>query len=131
MTYIKLESHYTIHHARGVHVGAVNLTTVLAGDLTVDMPIPFLALTDTLAVCPSIKPDGDTAMRIDFINWSPLRYGAAGAARFPFSLNSQALAARVARAFDADPAIDWSDTSERIEAWLTGWLAANTAPVSS
>lgn len=130
MSYIKPEAHYTIHHGRGVHIGAVSLTTVLAGDLTVDMPIPFVALTDTLAVCPSIEADGDTAMRIDFTNWAPLRYGAAGAARFPFRLNSQALAVRVARAFDADPAIDWSDTPERIEAWLTSWLAANTASLS-
>ncbi|MEV6644553.1 hypothetical protein [Amycolatopsis sp. NPDC051371] len=131
MSYIKLEAHYTIHISGGVHIGAVNLTTVLAGDLTVDMPIPFLALTDTLAVFPSIEADGDTAMRIDFTHWSPLRYGAAGAARFPFALTSQELAVRVARAFDADPAVDWSDTRERIEAWLNAWLAANTARVSS
>jgi hypothetical protein len=131
VSYIKLEAHYTIHHSRGVQVGAVRLTTVLAGDLTVDMPIPFLALNDTLGVCPSIEPDGDTAMRVDFTNWSPLRYGAAGAARFPFTLNSQAVAVQVARAFDGDPGVDWSDAPERIEAWLHAWLAANNVTATS
>jgi hypothetical protein len=69
-------------------------------------------------------------VRIDFSRWVPLRYGGAAPACFPLFLSSQELAARVARAFDADPGTRWTDTPEQMKAWLLTWAAANDVRVS-
>jgi hypothetical protein len=125
VSYINLEAHYIEHVRGGVSVGSVAMTLALGNGTTVSLPAPFVRLNSTLAVAPVITPDGDAGARIDFSRWLPLRYGGAGPVCFPMFLTSQALAARVAHAFDADPGTRWTDTPEQIKAWLLTWAAAN------
>lgn len=125
MSYINLQAHYVSHIRGGVSVASVGLTLELNNGTTVALPVPFVALDDTLAITPLITLDGAAGVRIDFTQWAPLRYGPGGNAAFPFYLASQALAARVTRAFHTDLATDWADTDARKKAWLDTWLAAN------
>lgn len=127
MSLIKLDAHYVERS----YVGAVHLTIALNNGTTVIFPAPFLPLTSSLAITPVVVPDGDAGLRIDFTRWSPLRYGVTNAARFPVSLPSQELAARVARAFDADPATTWADTPDQVMAWLRSWTAANNLALTA
>jgi hypothetical protein len=130
MPYIHLHAHYVHHVPGGVSVGAVGLDLQLADGTAVALPVPFVPLDDTLAVTPLIALDGAAGIRIDFTQWAPLRYGAAGNAAFPFYLPSQGLAVRVTRAFAADPATGWDDTPEAKKAWLDRWLATDGGTVA-
>lgn len=117
-THLKLEGHYIEHVPGGISVGAVATTVTLNGDLVVELPALFLPIGNGLAITPVVVPDGDTAVRIDFTRWSPLRYGTRDTARFPLNLTGQDLAVRVARAFDADPRTSWHCTAEEAMQWL-------------
>ncbi len=117
-THLKLDGHYTGHVRGGISVGAVAITLDLSNDLVVELPAPFLPIGDGLAVTPAVVPDGDSAVRIDFTRWSPLRYGTRGAARFPVNFVGQDVAVRVARAFDADPRASWHCTADEAMEWL-------------
>jgi hypothetical protein len=123
MSYMKLVSHYTLHIPGGMSVGNLELTTDLGNGNTVTVPLPFIALGSDIGISPVIEPDGDAALRIDLTRWSPVRYDSDFTARFPFSISDQATAAKVARAFDADPAITWHSTVTEIRTWLDTWLA--------
>ncbi|GAB3380781.1 hypothetical protein [Amycolatopsis echigonensis] len=121
MSYIKLQGHYTEQTPGGLDLGTINQTVQLGNGTAVELPAPFLPINQHLAIAPVITADGDSAARIDFGRWSPLRYGGDGLAFFPCNFHRQDVAVRVARAFDADPAADWDDTYDQKIAWLHAW----------
>ncbi len=125
MSYIKLHSHYTNDFPDGVHVGAIGMSTKLGNGTAVELPIPFIPISHNLGIAPGMVPDGQTALRIDFTRWAPVRYGRDLVTQFPFHFTTQEMAVKVARAFDTDPATHWRSGFDEIDAWLRTWGPAN------
>jgi hypothetical protein len=124
-THLKLEAHYTERTGGSFSFGTTEMTFAFGSGLTVQMPIPFLPIGEELGIVPAITVDGDSALRLDFTRWSPLRYGFRGVHGFPFTFTGQEFAAKVCRAFDADLQMTWRHTNAEIEAWLRRWGPAN------
>ncbi len=122
MPFIKLDSYYTNHIPGGVGVGALSLTLSLGNGTTVETTLPFLPLGGNLGISPMVESDGESSITFDFSRWLPVSYGSV-TGRFPFWFNSQADAAKVAHAFEADPAANWDDTRDQVAAWLRTWGA--------
>lgn len=123
-THVKLDGHYIDQTRDRIGVGAIPVTVTLGGG-TVEFPAPFLPIGGGLAVMPAIAPDGDTAVRIDFTRWIPLRYGQGSSDSLPLYLNGQSLAVRICRAFDADPRTHWRQSADEVRAWLEQWAREN------
>jgi hypothetical protein len=123
--HIKLVAHYATRTREGFGFGTAESTFIFDGGLTVQVPTPFVPISDELAVTPAIAKDGADALRIDLTSWSPLRYGPRGTHGFPFTFQGQEGAAKVCRAFDADPRMSWQHTTGEIETWLREWGPPN------
>lgn len=123
--HIKLVAHYAKRTGASFDFGTTESTFVFDDGLTVQIPTPFLAISDELGITPAVVKDGAAALRIDLTRWSPMRYGARGSHGFPFVFTGQDAAAKVCRAFDADPRTDWRQTVGEIEAWLREWGPPN------
>ncbi|OLS99358.1 hypothetical protein BJF90_39295 [Pseudonocardia sp. CNS-004] len=129
--FIKFEGYYVEYGpGGGVNVGTPSTHITLGNGTTVEIPTPFMRIDRNLAITPAIVPDGESALRIDFTRWSPLRFGTDLTAGFPFNFPTQDLAVRVARAFDADPRTSWRDTPDAIGTWLRAWVADNEQDLS-
>lgn len=125
MSFVNLKSFYVSHGAGGASVANLALTIRLGDGTTVDFPVPFIPVDDTLAITPLIQMAGESAVRVDLAGWAPARYGADQSHGFPCAFYSQELAVTVGRAFDADPTTSWRDSFETKLAWLRAWALAH------
>ncbi|MCU1685779.1 MAG: hypothetical protein JWQ81_6518 [Amycolatopsis sp.] len=116
--YLKLPSHYVTRGA----VRAVTCEHNVNGT-TVAVDRPLMDIGDGLFVSPFIEPDGN-GLRIRLDVWIVLCLRGERATGFPFSLRSQALAVRAARAFEQDPDITWSAPHEQRLAWGQAFIGA-------
>jgi hypothetical protein len=132
MSYINLEAHFVSQTRGGIAVGAIGSRLTLGSGVVVSLPTPFLRLSDSLAIAPVMVADGEAGVRIDLARWVPMRYGAGREpASFPMYLPSQALAAQVAFAFDADPATTWEFGPVQAKTWLEQWAAAKNVTLTA
>ena len=129
MTFLKLDAHYVHQNSDGLHIGAIGLTIALGDGTTVQIPTPFVPIGNDLGIAPAVVADGATALRIDFAQWTPVRYGRDIVAAFPYRFPRQETAVVVARAFDADPATHWRSDTAAMTAWLRSWGSANGVTV--
>lgn len=123
MSYTKLQAHHTRHTATGVQVSTFSVTVQLA-DETVDIPIPFLPISDNLGVAPVMEHganDGNT-IRVDLSRWQPICLRDGEARCLPLELG-QADAVTITRAFDADPTTTWNDSRTAVETWTETYEA--------
>lgn len=123
--FVKLAGHYVEHVPGGVSIGSLSSTIALGNGTTVEMPLPFVPIGPSLAVVPTLMRAGDASVQVDFSRWSPARYGDRGLATFPRWYADQAVAVRICRAFDADPALSWTSPAEEITAWAIRWENEN------
>lgn len=108
---------------RGAVVGVG--CAVEVGGLTVEVPRPFVMIDGRLAVGPVIEAaDGSVKLRLDL--WNPMWLTAQGSRVLPLSVRGQGRAVAAARAFDADPEIDWTSPDEDVLAWCHRWVARGT-----
>ncbi|GAB1508187.1 hypothetical protein [Actinophytocola sp. KF-1] len=124
-TFLKLNAYVTEQNRQGVAVAAPTITLTLGDGTTVEFPVPFVPVGGHLALVPRISVVGETGVRVDLSRWSPAYVSAAHMVIFPARFDSQAVAVRVARGFDADPATSWNDPRDQMAAWLREWGPAN------
>lgn len=125
MSYIKLDGHLVNQTYQGLTIAAIGQTFHFDNGTVVEFPTPFVPVGDPLVIVPVVVKDGDTGLRVDLTRWCPGHVGNGLTAVLPVDVPGQALAARIAKAFHADPATTWRDSVGQVIAWLRVWAPAN------
>ncbi|GGM77387.1 hypothetical protein GCM10012275_55070 [Longimycelium tulufanense] len=88
-----------------------------------EVPRPFLTVGDNLVISPLVEPH-ESSLRVRLDRWQVLRlFPPLG---LPVWVPSQALAARMARDFEHDPAISFQHSPDALEGWALRWYERNS-----
>lgn len=114
--YVEMDA--TINNPSGY---VVYRSEVRIGDVTYGIPIGFVKVSDhpVVFVRPKIVPNGRVA-EIQFDSWWVVNPEAGR--ELPAAAKDMDLAVRLAREFNADPAVSWSSTDEDMKAWLMAFI---------
>jgi hypothetical protein len=103
----------------------------LGDGTSVDIAVPYVALDGGngagLAIAPLLTA-GVTGLSIDLQQWMAMYISPETTQFFTAASFDQPTAIRVARAWHADPATNWSDPHTEQVRWLQTWAPANGVP---
>jgi hypothetical protein len=116
--YLSLQGNFAV---LGGATGSARMRYHLGDRTVVELDAPFLPLNGRLVLVPVCEADGPTGLRIDLSQWQPGCIGPRALSVLPVALRDQAIAAEVARAFDADPHTSWQRIDETT---VVRWLKA-------
>lgn len=117
--FLQLHSHFIQHVPTGISVNFLRNTQQLGNGTTVSFQLPALPIGDGLVLTPVVYAEGESSVRMDFGRWTGGLCANGSGALLPFSTADQAQAARIVRAFHAAPDTSWTDSTEKVMAWLT------------
>lgn len=116
--FLQLHSHFVEHQAGGIRVNNLRATVTLGDGSAVQFALPCMPIVGGLVVVPAIYIEGRTSIRMDFGHWTPGYCGNGIGVTLPYTTADQALAVRICRAFHTAPDTSWTDSTDKVTAWL-------------